>query len=95
MQYAALAYNVFAISTLLYVGQLEIVPRFVLDMERKLVLAMFPGPGAWITPEDAWFLRENFGLAKSAQSLASSARAAKLRVAAAGCHFNSKFVTKS
>ena len=93
MQYAALAYNVFAISTLLYVGRLEFLPSFVIDLERKLVLSMFPGPGNWIIPEDAWFLKEQFGFAKSAQSLACSARAAKLRVATLGCHFHTKLVT--
>ena len=34
MQYAALAYNVFALSTLLYVAQLEYVPHHVLQTER-------------------------------------------------------------
>ncbi len=45
MQYATLAYNVFALSTLLYVGQLECIPRDVLEQERLHVCRMFPGPG--------------------------------------------------
>ena len=64
LQQAALAYNVFALSTLLYIAQLEPIPDFVIQEERKLVLSMFPGPGNWITPEDLWFLREGLGLAK-------------------------------
>jgi len=87
MQYAAMAYNVFALSTLLYIAQLEPVPNFVVKEERKQVVSMFPGPGNWLTPEDARFLRENFSLAKSAQPLSLVARAAKLRVSALGCHF--------
>ena len=93
MQYATLAYNIFALSTLLYVAQLEAVPRFVLIEERVQILRMFPGPGQWMIPEDAWYLKENYGLAKSAQPLALVARAAKLRVSALGCHFGCRQVT--
>lgn len=94
MQYAATAYNVFALSTLLYIAQLEPVPEFVLKEERKQVVKMFPGPGAWIIPEDAWFLKECFFLARSAQPLSLVARAAKLRVAALGWHFGCNHVTR-
>ena len=80
MQYASVAYNVFALSALLYVAQLEPVPDFVIQEERRLVLSMFPGPGNWVTPEDLWFLKEGFGFAKAPQSLRLVARAAKLRV---------------
>ena len=45
MQYATLAYNVFAISTLLYVAQLQSIPQWVLEDERMHVLRMFPGLG--------------------------------------------------
>ena len=38
-------------------------------------------------------MKEQLGFAKSAQSLACSARAAKLRVATLGCHFHTKLVT--
>jgi len=93
MQYAALAYNVFALSTLLYVAQLEPVPEFVIQEERRLVLSMFPGPGTWITPEDLWCLKEGFGFAKAPQSLSLVARAAKFRVATLACHFDCKFVS--
>ena len=93
MQLAALAYNVFALSTLLYIAQLEPVPEFVIQEERRLVLAMFPGPGTWITPEDLWCLKDGFGFAKCPQSLTFVARAAKFRVSTLGCHFDCKFVS--
>ena len=88
------AYNTFAISTLMYVAQLEPVPEYIAAEERVQVLKMFPGPGVWITCEDLWHLAENFGLAKSAQSLECMARAAKLRVACLGCHFGCKDITR-
>ena len=53
MQYGALTYNVFALSTLLFVGQLESIPQAVLDHECLNVCRMFPGPGNWITYYDA------------------------------------------
>ena len=93
MQYATLAYNVFALSTLLYIAQLEQVPDYVLLRERESVLKMFPGPGTWVIPEDLWFLKESFGLAKSAQPLALCCRAAQFRVAHLGAHFGTKFVS--
>ena len=93
MQFSAVAYNTFALSTLLYIAQLEPVPDFVLDEERKQVLKMFPGPGTWISPEDLWSLKEHYGLAKSVQSLACIARAAKLRVATLGCHFDCRSIS--
>ena len=93
MQYASVAYNVFALSTLLYVAQLEPIPDFVIQEERRLVLSIFPGPGNWVTPEDLWCLREGFGFAKAPQSLRLVARAAKLRVASLACHFDCKYVS--
>ena len=92
-QFAALAYNVFALSTLLYVGQLERIPEDVIAQERKQVCRMFPGPGHWLEPEDAWFMAENFGCAKSPQPLAIIVSAAQLRVASLGCHFSHKHIT--
>ena len=95
MQLAALAYNIFALSTLLYVAQLEPIPNHVYELERENILKMFPGAGTWAICEDLWYLRENFGLAKSAQPLVCIARAAKIRIAYLGCHFGCKSVTKS
>lgn len=92
MQNGALTYNVFALSTLLYVGQLERVPEDVLQAEGTHVTRMFPGPGKWINRQDAWYFREAYGLAKSAQPLEVLAKAAQLRVATLGCHFERKVI---
>ena len=92
MQYAALTYNVFALSTLLFVGQLEQIPDHALHIERLSVCRMFPGPGTWIVPEDLWYMSENFGCCKSPQPLSLVARAAQFRVATLGCHFTRKRV---
>jgi len=92
-QFATISYNMFAVSTLLYVAQLEDIPVDVLREERVQITKMYKGPGKWIQVEDLWFLRENFGHAKSAQSIALMAQAAKLRVAALGCHLGRKFVS--
>jgi len=90
MQFGALSYNVFALSTLLYVAHLEKIPKWIEREERKQVLKIFPGPGAWLVPEDAWYLKESYGLALSAQPLTLTARASQLRVACLGCHFSVK-----
>ena len=87
MQYATLSYNVFALTTLLYVGQLEALPGNASKEEAAAFRKMFPGPGQWGIPEDFWYLQEHFGLAKSAQPLCLSVRAAQFRVACLGCHF--------
>ena len=88
MQYATVAYNVFAVSVLSYIAQLEEVPQSVLDAERRCLLRMFPGPGTWIDHEDLWYAHESFGLAKSATPIELMARAAKFRVAMMGCRFS-------
>jgi hypothetical protein len=92
MQIGALTYNTFALSTLLYVGQLERIPEEVSAAELKCVMQMFPGPGNWILPSDAWYLKESFGLAMSAQPLDALVKAAQLRVATLGCHFERKHI---
>jgi hypothetical protein len=59
--------TLYAISTLMYVAQIEPVPEYVAAEERVQVLKMFPGPGTWVIPSDLWFSKENFGMARSAQ----------------------------
>jgi hypothetical protein len=95
MQLGALTYNTFAMSTLLYVAQLMRVPDKAIELERSIVTKMFPGPGHWIEPEDLWFMHEAYGTCKSVQSLSIVAKAAKLRIATLGCHFDSKVIGPS
>ena len=44
---AALTYNVFALTTLLHVGQLGPVSQEVAQHEQEVVCKMLPGPGSW------------------------------------------------
>jgi len=90
--FATLAYNTFAISTLMFIGQLEQPPQDALNREKELVVSMYPGGTSWIIPSDAWYAKEMYGFAKSAQPLCWSVRAAQLRVAVLGCHFGVKHV---
>ena len=90
MQYATLAYNVFVISTALYVAQLEPVPHRALEMERRAIATLLPGPHDWITPKDAWYLHDAYGQTKSFASLQAASRAAQARVYQYGCHFDSR-----
>jgi len=90
MQFGAMAYNTFALSTLLFIAQLEGIPCEVSESERKHVVKMFPGFGHWIEPCEVWYMKEMFGCAKSAQPLDVIAKASKLRLAILGCHFDRK-----
>ena len=92
-QFATIAYNTFAMSTLLFIGQLENPPVEAAQAERQLVTTMYPGPGCWMMPEDVWYAKESYGFCKSAQSLKVTVRAAQLRTATLGCHFGTKHVT--
>jgi len=80
LQYNALTYNYFAISTLSYVAQLEMPPAWVLDEERAALRIAAPGPGEWASAEDLWHLHDAYGLARSFTSLQWLAQAAQLRV---------------
>ena len=95
LQFAVLSYNVFCISTLLFVGQLEPVPDWVSAGEVKQVCRMFPGPGVWLVAQDAWHFKEGFGLTRSAIALKDTVMAAQLRTAALGCHFGRNTLTPS
>ena len=93
MQFGAMAYNTFALSTLLFIAQLESIPCEVSASERKHVIKMFPGFGHWIEPSEVWYMKEMFGCAQSAQPLEVIAKASKLRMAILGCHFDRTFET--
>ena len=77
---ATLAYNVYAISTLSHIWQLEEVPQWLMDLEKSVLVKSAPGPCNWIFAEDMHYLRESFGQAASFLSLKDIAQAAKLRV---------------
>ena len=80
LQFDAMVYNTFGMSTLAYICQLESPPPWVLEREEETLRIVAPGPGNWATPDDLWRLKESFGLAKSFTSLQVMSRSAQQRV---------------
>jgi hypothetical protein len=78
-QFATLAYNSLALSTLLFIAQLENPPEAILAGEECGVRATLGAPGNWYIPQDAFFLKECYGQSKSFGSLAFISQAAQLR----------------
>ena len=74
------AYNTFALSTLLYIAQLEKPPSVTLQAEIQGLGKVIKGPYQWAHTEDLWRLKEHYGQTKSCKSLTHTAIAAKLRV---------------
>ena len=81
LQYGALEYNSFAVSTLSYISQLEAPPTWIFEMEDQAIRKMAPGPiNKWATVEDMWHLQDGFGFSQSFKCLRWLAQAAQLRV---------------
>jgi hypothetical protein len=78
---AAMTYNVFALSVLTFLAQLESPPDKVIDAEKKMLRTAASGPGNWCVPADLWYLRELYGQTRSFGSVAQMAKAAQVRVA--------------
>ena len=76
----AVSYNTFALPVLTYIAQLGIPPPEVLEAEHNTLLKMAPGPTAWITPSDLWWLRHLTGHPCSLLSLKIYSQAAQTRV---------------
>ena len=74
------AYNTFAHSALLFVGQLEVPSDEVLAQEEKGIRKILRIPGGTFDKTDAFFFKELYGQPRSFLSVSLSARAAKLRV---------------
>ena len=73
-------YNIFAMSVLLYVAQLEVPPRWVLDGVEKPLSKVAKGPGGiaatgWASAEDLWTLKEAYGMHASFGNLEWMAKA--------------------
>ena len=79
-QYQTTAYNTFALSTLLYIAQVEKPPSVTLQAEIQGLGKVIKGPYRWAHTEDLWRFKEHYGQAKSCKSLTHTAIAAKLRV---------------
>ena len=80
LQFAATAYNTYAMSVLSYVAQLEQPPERVIEAERSALRKVAKGPGNWAKPEDLWFYKENFGGAVSFASMHFTAWSSQVRV---------------
>ena len=79
MLWNSMFYNIFAVTTLEFVAQLEDVPDSVLKVEEWALRRLAPGPGNWISPEDLENL-DKFGIGNGFRLLRHTHRAAKLRV---------------
>ena len=73
-------YNVFLLPILMFVAQLERLPKFAEDAAVEAMFKMAKGPGNWCCKEDLWSLRENYGQTGSFRCLAWACQAAKIRV---------------
>ena len=81
MHISIYAYNIFSISVLSFLAQLEKPPPKVLDTELRMIRKVASGPGNWVSAEDLWYFNEGYGQYKSMVSLGMLAKAAHLRVA--------------
>jgi len=87
-------YNVFALSTLSYIWQLEEPPSTVLNATCRGIFQMARGPGNYASIEDMWSLKEAYGLPVSFQNAAWCARAAQMRVLHTDTGFPSPRITR-
>ena len=79
MQYGAWTYNVFAMTTLGYVAQLEAPPKWLLTREKEMLQRAATGPRHWATAEDMWHLKDGYAFARSFTCLTWLAKACQLR----------------
>ena len=80
MQYSMLAYTIYALPILSYVGQLCEPPQEALDAETLAFRDLIPGPGNWRIQDDLWYMGDHFGQARSLPSLRHMCTAAQKRV---------------
>ena len=72
----------FVFTVLSFVWQLEDVPEKILQEEIATLRKFTPGPGNWVSKLDLFHLQDELGFCISYPSIATTALAAKLRVAA-------------
>ena len=80
LQFSSVAYNVFALSVLSFVAQLETPPGHTLDVEKTILTKAAPGPHRWCSADDLWHLQDSFGLAFRFRNLSLMATSAQIRV---------------
>ena len=81
LQYNAFTYNVYGVSVLTYIAQLEKPPFELKDTEKQALRKAASGPGNWISPQDCWYLQQCSGQARSLASIQHVAWAAQVRTA--------------
>jgi hypothetical protein len=79
MLWNSLYYNMFAVTTLEFVAQLEDVPNIVIEAEDAAMRKLAKGPGNWITLRDLENL-DQYGIGKGFRLIRYTSGAAKLRV---------------
>ena len=80
LQYSALVYNTFAVSTLGYIAQLENPPGSLCIAEAAGLRKVARGPWQWASSDDLWRLKEQYGQSRSFKSVKLMSEAAKVRV---------------
>ena len=83
LHWQARAYNIFALSTLSYIWQLEALPQHIVEKTRRGIFSMARGPGNFASTEDMLHLKEAFAMPVSFRSVEWCAIAAQMRVALA------------
>ena len=74
-----LAFNIYIVTLLEYVAQLQQVTPGVIAKENAALRKLAPGPGNWIMPRDLEHLKQ-FGFPAEFRTILITAAAAKLRV---------------
>ena len=78
----AMTYNVFTMSVLSFISQLEDPPEAAHQIEEKGLKGAAEGPHLWAMPAALWHLSDPYGQAQLFQSLWTLAWASKVKVAA-------------
>ena len=74
------AYNVYCISILGFISQLEDIPDCITTFEQALPLLIAPGPYFWASIEDLWYAKTSYNQAIQCHSISKMATAAKIRI---------------
>lgn len=80
LYHATICYQLFALSTLTFVSQLEYPPPQAQTIEQQALRLSTPGPAHWILPDDLYHLKQ-LGQRRNFPSLTQLSIAAKHRVA--------------
>jgi len=80
MQFSIRVYNIYILPVLLFVAQLEELPKDFDNLEKKACSLLFKGPTAWIAPHVLRSIRRSLGFAAEIKCARTASRAAKLRI---------------